>query len=133
MVVPWLRLLMAGLTLRRPGFGSSSVHGRFVMDMVALEEVFLLFGFLLFVSFHQLSSSSPRCSYQKDEWAMPGNLQQNNAVSGIGEYWVKKTLSPFFSVCEGIKCRGIWKYCIIENPLAVIEGGAISGFDCVYK
>jgi hypothetical protein len=39
MDVPWLRLLMAGLSLRRPGFGPRSVHGRFVIDTVALEEV----------------------------------------------------------------------------------------------
>jgi hypothetical protein len=41
MDVPWLGLLMAGLSLRRPGFCPRSVHGGFVMDKVALEEVLL--------------------------------------------------------------------------------------------
>ena len=41
MDVPWFRLLMAGLSLRRPSFGPRSVHGRFVVDTVALKEVLL--------------------------------------------------------------------------------------------
>jgi hypothetical protein len=39
--VPWLRRLVAGLSPRRPGFDPGSVHVRFVVDKVALGQVFL--------------------------------------------------------------------------------------------
>jgi hypothetical protein len=40
-VVPWLRRLAAGLPPRRPGFDLGSVHVGFVVDKVALGQVFL--------------------------------------------------------------------------------------------
>jgi hypothetical protein len=39
--VPWLRSLVAGLSSRRPGFAPGSSHVRFVVDKVALGQVFL--------------------------------------------------------------------------------------------
>jgi hypothetical protein len=39
--VPWLRRLVAGLSPRRPGFDPGSVHVGFVVDKVALGQVFL--------------------------------------------------------------------------------------------
>jgi hypothetical protein len=39
--VPWLRWLVAGLSPRRPGFASGSIHMGFVVDKVALGQVFL--------------------------------------------------------------------------------------------
>jgi hypothetical protein len=39
--VPWLRRLVAGLSPRRPGFNPGSVHMGFVVDKVALGQVFL--------------------------------------------------------------------------------------------
>jgi len=39
--VPWLRRLVAGLSPRRPGFAPGSVHVGFVVDKVALGQVFL--------------------------------------------------------------------------------------------
>jgi hypothetical protein len=38
--VPWLRLLVAGIPPRRPGFASGSVHAEFVVDKVTLRQVF---------------------------------------------------------------------------------------------
>jgi hypothetical protein len=38
---PWLRSLVAGLSPRRPGFVPGSIHVGFVMDKVALGQVFL--------------------------------------------------------------------------------------------
>jgi hypothetical protein len=38
--VPWLRRLVAGLSPRRPGFDPGSVHVGFVVDKVALGQVF---------------------------------------------------------------------------------------------
>jgi hypothetical protein len=38
--VPWLRLLVAGLSPRRPGFNPGSVHVGFVVDKVAQGQVF---------------------------------------------------------------------------------------------
>jgi hypothetical protein len=41
MVVPWLRSLVAGLSLRRPGFAPGSIHVGFVVDKVALGQALL--------------------------------------------------------------------------------------------
>jgi hypothetical protein len=38
--VPWLRSLVAGLSPRRPGFAPGSIHVGFVVDKVALGQVF---------------------------------------------------------------------------------------------
>jgi hypothetical protein len=38
--VPWLRRLVAGLSPRRLGFDPGSVHVGFVVDIVALGQVF---------------------------------------------------------------------------------------------
>jgi hypothetical protein len=55
MAVPWLRRLVALLSLRRPGFDPGSVHVVFVVDKVALGQVFLrVVGFPLSISFHYL-------------------------------------------------------------------------------
>jgi hypothetical protein len=50
MAVPWLRRLVAGLSPRRPGFDSESVHVEFVVDKVTLGQVFppQYFGFPLY-------------------------------------------------------------------------------------
>jgi hypothetical protein len=61
--VPWLRRLVAGLPPRRRGFDPGSVHVGFVMDKVALGQVFPrvlrfspeYFGFPL--SFHSTGAS----------------------------------------------------------------------------
>jgi hypothetical protein len=39
--VPWLRSLVAGLPPRKPGFATGSIHVGFVVDKVALGQVFL--------------------------------------------------------------------------------------------
>jgi hypothetical protein len=39
--VPWLRRLVAGFSPRRSGFDPGSVHVEFVVDKVALGQVFL--------------------------------------------------------------------------------------------
>jgi hypothetical protein len=55
--VLWLRWLVAGLPPRRPGFDSGSVHVGFVVDKVALGQVFPpeYFGFPLSISLHPCS------------------------------------------------------------------------------
>jgi hypothetical protein len=51
--VPWLRRLVACLPLRRPGFDPGSVHVGFVVEKVALGQVFhRVVGFPLSISFH---------------------------------------------------------------------------------
>jgi hypothetical protein len=39
--LPWLRRLVAGLSLRSPGFALGSIHVGFVVDKVTLGQVFL--------------------------------------------------------------------------------------------
>jgi hypothetical protein len=49
-----LRWVVAGLSLQRPGFASRSVHVGFVVDKVALRQVFLrVLRISLSVSFHR--------------------------------------------------------------------------------
>jgi hypothetical protein len=53
MSVPWLRLLVAGLSLRRPRFEFGSIYVGFLVDKVSLGQVLLRgFDFLLSISFH---------------------------------------------------------------------------------
>jgi hypothetical protein len=59
--VPWLRRLAAGLPPRRPGFDPGSVNVEFVVDKVALGQVFTeYFGFPLSISFHRFSITRKR-------------------------------------------------------------------------
>jgi hypothetical protein len=54
MAVPWLRRLVAGMSLRRPGFALESVCVGFVLGKVALGQVSLrVFRFTLSLSFHR--------------------------------------------------------------------------------
>jgi len=59
-VVPWVRRLVAGLSPRRPGFASGSIHVGFVVDSVAQGQFFL--RVLRFspvnLSFHRRSPNS---------------------------------------------------------------------------
>jgi hypothetical protein len=41
MPVPWVKQLVASLSLWRPGFAHGSVHVGFVVDSVVLGQVFL--------------------------------------------------------------------------------------------
>jgi hypothetical protein len=55
LAVPWLRRIVAGFPPRRPGFDSVSGHVGFVVDKVALGQVFFeYFGFPCQSLFHQL-------------------------------------------------------------------------------
>jgi hypothetical protein len=92
-----------------------SVHGRFVIDTVALEEVLLpVLGYfsvsiippvVIFISTLLLPegrtgdawiSSTEQCSF--GNWGTLG----------------RKTLPTFFfQYAKGLKCGGIWKYCVI--------------------
>lgn len=54
-LVPWLRRLYVGLSMRRSGFEPSSVHVRFVREKWHCDRFFCdCFGFPLLVSFHHL-------------------------------------------------------------------------------
>jgi hypothetical protein len=56
LAVPWLRRLVTGLSLRRPGFDPGSVHVGFVVDKVALGQAFLrVVAFPLSIPFHWCS------------------------------------------------------------------------------
>jgi hypothetical protein len=52
LAMPWLRLLVAGLLARRPLFVPRSVHVGFIVDKVALGQVFSEFFISPAVSFH---------------------------------------------------------------------------------
>ena len=50
--MPWLRRLVTGLSPRRPGFDSGSVHVGFVVDKVTLGQVFSRSTFVFPCQFH---------------------------------------------------------------------------------
>jgi hypothetical protein len=58
--VPWLRSLVTGLSPRRSGFAPGSIHVGFVVDKVALGQVFLrvLRFSTVNISFHRRSPNS---------------------------------------------------------------------------
>jgi len=66
------RRLVAGLPLRRPGFDSISVQVRFVLDKVALRQVFFPRASVFPCQYHATSapdpSSSTSRSYVKEKW-----------------------------------------------------------------
>jgi hypothetical protein len=51
--VPWLRRLLAGLSLRKSGFVPGLLHVEFVVEKVAMDRfIFGFFYFPLSISFH---------------------------------------------------------------------------------
>jgi hypothetical protein len=54
LAVPWLKRLVAGLSVRKPRFAPSLVHVGFVVDKVALEQ-----GFLRVLQFSSVSIIPP--------------------------------------------------------------------------
>jgi hypothetical protein len=66
LAVPWLRRLVAGLLPQRPGFGSGSVHVGFVVDQVALGQVF-----------PQSTSVSP-CQFHSTGAPLQGKAKKKN-------------------------------------------------------
>lgn len=63
---------------QRPGFNPRPIHVRFIVDKVALGQVFLrVLRFPLSVPFHQCSRLTfiSVCSYQNDNATKAGNLR----------------------------------------------------------
>jgi hypothetical protein len=80
--VPWLRSLVASRLPRRPGFAPGSIHVGFLVDKVALGQVFLLV-----LRFSPVSISFQCCcpnSYHL------GNAYYANIKAGI-HAWVRPT------------------------------------------
>jgi hypothetical protein len=68
----WLKRLVAGFPPRRPGFDPRSGHVGFVVDKMALGQVFSeYFGFSCQSSFHQLLH----------------NLHRSSGAGTIGQQW----------------------------------------------
>jgi hypothetical protein len=92
--VPWLRRLVAGLSPRRPGLASGSVHVEFVVDKVALGHVFLrVLQFSLSISFHRgspyschLGDEQQACQYpQFRDTVSPHRHEQLGGVPSVSE------------------------------------------------
>jgi hypothetical protein len=66
MAVPWLRRLVAGLPPRRPGFDPGSVRVGFLVDKVALGQVF------------PPSTSVFHCQFHSTGAPLLGKGQKNN-------------------------------------------------------
>jgi hypothetical protein len=98
--VPWLTLLVACLSLRRPGFDPIPVYWRFVADRVALKQAFLRnFDYPLSISSHQCAIVIFNYMLFLPEGPMLESWEpsENNALSEIGGHWIEKFFQ-FFSL-----------------------------------
>jgi hypothetical protein len=85
--VPTLRRLVAGLTPRRPGFDSRSIHVRFVLVKVALGQVSVR---VVVYPVGMLSPVFYTYLYRHDTLSSPRNLSNRNVLLEMGEHWKEK-------------------------------------------
>jgi len=111
LAVPWLWRLFTDHLPRRPGFDPISAHARFVVEKVALGEIFLrvLPSFSCYCHSTNAPHSSPstHCSYQKDKRAKPRNLPQNSSLSETAELGTEMYLH--FFICYSVQMCRKWK------------------------
>jgi hypothetical protein len=89
LAAPWLRRLVAGHLPWRPGFGTRLFYVRFVMDKVAVGQVFIrifLFSPVYTIPTLIRTHRHLRCYYKKEKRVKARNLPQINALSEIGKH-----------------------------------------------
>jgi hypothetical protein len=108
--MPQLRRLVAGFAPLQLGFKHGSGHVGFVVDEVALGQVFSEFGFPCQSSFHQLLHSHHHLSYgagtnrpnsgRSTKWTQSHPTKNNNTILTIYRYYksVKTGISTNFIV-----------------------------------
>jgi len=101
--MPWIRQLAASLSLERHKLDTKPVHMRFVMDKVALGQVFLqVYGFPLSVSFHHcsihlhLNITHIRISSKAVLLWISRSMQQNSTIT-VGLSFQKVQVTTFFN------------------------------------
>jgi hypothetical protein len=94
--VTWLRRLATGISPRRLAFPPKLVHVRFLVDKVALVQVFLRTKGVTPVTVIPPVILTCLC-YKKDKRAKLGNLSKGDAVSEIGKHWIENTFTFFLS------------------------------------
>ena len=109
--MPSVRLLVDGLSPRRPGIEPTSVHVRLAVDKGAKVQGFL--GVSVFSCQYQstnapYASSSECCSSQKDKRAKTVNFPISNALSAGGEHWMGKHLLLFIFQVRNVKLSETW-------------------------
>ena len=110
LAVRWFWRLITEHSPRRPGFDPSSAHATFVVEKVALGEIFL--RVLRSFSCHCHSTNSPHssqsthCSYQKDKRAKPENLPKNSSLPETAELGTEMYLH--FFVFYSVRMRRKW-------------------------
>jgi hypothetical protein len=96
-----VRHLVTGLSPQRPGFDPRSLDVKFVVDEVALEQFFLpvlRFSPVYVYRFANAlySSSSARCTCQKEKLTKPGHLSRKQYCFGNGGSIGYKSTLNFF-------------------------------------
>jgi hypothetical protein len=116
--VPWLRSLVAGLSPRRPGFAPGSIHVGFVVDRVALGQVFL--RVLRFspvnISFH---SRSPNPYHLGNAWYAnvsrhPRLGTRSTPSSGVKRKRTTAEYADIHCMCDG---SNSWRLSKTSEPL----------------
>jgi hypothetical protein len=85
LVMPWIRRLVAGLSLRRPDFYPSSAHVKFAVEKVALRLCFL--GRFWF----SLVSAIPSTFHNSLHLHVTLRIKKNG-ISEMGDHWTGKYL-----------------------------------------
>jgi hypothetical protein len=104
MAPPWLSRLIEGLSSRRPRLDPRPVVARFVVDTLALGQVFLRVLWVFPCQYHSTIvpywSSSTRCFYQNDRRSKPGSLPKISTLSYTGESRIDSYFHSLWSVKE---------------------------------
>jgi hypothetical protein len=120
MAAPWLRRLVAGLSPRSPG----SVHVGFVVDKVALGQVFLrVLRFPLSLTFH-------RCSITRKEKLIIFLIGLHNKPAGCGAS-VASAARPFNKKHYALKGWQQWNKCSFVYAVFVVVTELHFGLLCL--
>jgi hypothetical protein len=132
--VPWLRRLVAGFSPWRPGFDPWSVHVGFVVDKVALGQVFLrVAGFPC--QFH--SSGAPLLGKlgKKTAHHLHHRVAQKalrlwcvRCICCVALHHVKKTVQDAYTSDRAVLRRGYSAVCLLGLWVRIPPGAWMSAF-----
>jgi len=97
--VLWLRLFVAGLSPRRPGFDPRPIRLSFVVEKVSLRPVLLLV--LRFFPFDIIppvlhTHLQLHVAFNRTKMRNQTNTAESNALSNIEEHWIEKNFHVIF-------------------------------------
>jgi hypothetical protein len=111
--VPWLRRLVTRLSQRRPGFATGSIHVGFVVDKVAMGQVFLR----VLCFFFKISQSINQSINQSISQSM---VYKHPSLSAVN--WFQKKQSTKWNSINGVTQKGKRSGTKISNMILHYHG-----------